>query len=46
MTATRIGTVLLVLIAALTLGAPWLSTSDVSTQHPDLALAPPSLARR
>ena len=30
----------------MTLAAPWLSTSDVTTQHPDLALAPPSLARR
>ena len=26
--------------------APWLATSDVSSHHPDLALAAPSLARR
>lgn len=26
--------------------APWLATGDVATQHPDLALAPPSLSRR
>ena len=26
--------------------APWLATSDVSSHHPDLALAPPSMARR
>lgn len=46
MTAARIGTLLLALIGAVTLTAPWLSTSDVSTQHPDLPLAPPSLSRR
>jgi peptide/nickel transport system permease protein len=46
MTAARLGTLLLGLIALLTAGAPWLSTSDVSTQRPDLALAPPSLTRR
>ncbi len=26
--------------------APWLATGDIATQHPDLALAPPSLSRR
>jgi ABC-type dipeptide/oligopeptide/nickel transport system permease subunit len=45
-TAARVGVLLLSLIALVTVGAPWLATSDVSTQHPDLALAPPSLARR
>ena len=46
MTSDRVGTLLLILVGVLAIGAPWLSTSDVSTQHPDLALAPPSLARR
>ena len=46
MTAARVGTLLLVLIGVVTVAAPWLSTSDVSTHHPDLALAPPSLSRR
>jgi ABC-type dipeptide/oligopeptide/nickel transport system permease subunit len=46
MTSARAGTILLLLIGLVTLAAPWLSTSDVSAQHPDLALAPPSLARR
>ena len=46
MTAARVGVLLLALIGLVTVGAPWLATSDVSTQHPDLALAPPSLARR
>ena len=46
MTAARVGTLLLVVIGLATAGAPWLATSDVSSQHPDLALAPPSLARR
>ncbi|AMY12801.1 Oligopeptide transport system permease protein OppC [Luteitalea pratensis] len=46
MNAARVGTLLLALIGLVTAGAPWLSTSDVSTQHPDLALAPPSLSRR
>ena len=45
MTAARAGTLLLVLIGLVTLAAPWLSTSDVSTQHPDRALAPPSTSR-
>ena len=46
MTATRAGALLLLLIGVLTVAAPWLATSDVSTQHPDLALAAPSLSRR
>lgn len=45
MTAARAGSLLLVLIGLMTLAAPWLSTSDVSAQHPDLTLAPPSLSR-
>jgi peptide/nickel transport system permease protein len=45
-TAARAGTLLLAAVVLVTLAAPWLSTSDVSTQHPDLALAPPSLSRR
>jgi hypothetical protein len=45
-TAARLGTLLLVIVGLAAIGAPWLSTSDVSTHHPDLALASPSLARR
>jgi peptide/nickel transport system permease protein len=39
------GIVVLATMAALALGAPLLSTGTVSAQHPDLALAPPSLHR-
>jgi len=46
LTAARAGTLLLVLIGLVTVAAPWLATSDVSAQHPDLTLAPPSLSRR
>jgi peptide/nickel transport system permease protein len=45
-TAARLGTLLLVIVGLAAIGAPWLSTSDVSTHHPDLALASPSLTRR
>jgi peptide/nickel transport system permease protein len=41
-TAGGTGLVLIVLAAAC---APWLSTGEISQQHPDLALAPPSLSR-
>lgn len=41
-----LGTLLLAALILCALGAPWLATSDTTTQHPDLALAPPSLARR
>jgi peptide/nickel transport system permease protein len=40
------GALLLTLVSACALGAPWLATSDGSAVHPDLTLAPPSLARR
>ena len=46
MTAARVGTWLLVVVGLAAAGAPWLATSDVSSHHPDLALAPPSLQRR
>ncbi len=41
----RAGIALLAAIALAAAAAPWLATSGVSTQHPDLPLAPPSLAR-
>jgi peptide/nickel transport system permease protein len=37
--------VLLAVIGAAALLAPWLSTGDVAAQHPDLPLAPPSFSR-
>lgn len=47
MTGVRpVGAVLLASAAFAALAAPWLSTSSVSAQHPDLPLAPPSLSRR
>jgi ABC-type dipeptide/oligopeptide/nickel transport system permease subunit len=42
----RLGMMILAVIGLAVAGAPWLATSDVSSQHPDLALAPPSTARR
>jgi peptide/nickel transport system permease protein len=33
-------------VVCLALGAPWLATGDVARQHPDFALAGPSLMRR
>ncbi len=42
----RIGVGLLSVLCLAALAAPWLATSEVATQHPDLALAPPSLQRR
>ena len=44
--ARRLGAAILGLLVLAAVAAPWLATSDVSSQHPDLALAPPSLARR
>lgn len=46
MTTARGGAVLLAVLIACAVGAPWLATSDVSSQHADLTLAAPSLARR
>ncbi len=45
-TARAAGAMLLTLVLLSALSAPWLATSDSSSQHPDLALAPPSLHRR
>ena len=42
----RAGVALLLVLIGFCAGAPWLATSAVSTQHPDLSLAPPSLSRR
>lgn len=42
----RAGAILLGLLCTGALLAPWLATSDVSTLHPDLSFAPPSLHRR
>lgn len=39
------GAMLLLALAAAALAAPWLATSDVSAQHPDLSLAPPTMSR-
>lgn len=41
----RIGVTLLVGLALAAVAAPWLATGEVTAQHPDLALAPPGLAR-
>lgn len=47
MSAARVlGGLLLGVLSLCAVGAPWLATSDMATQHPDLTLAPPSLARR
>lgn len=47
MSATRTaGSLLLVTLSVAAAAAPWLATSEVATQHPDIALAPPSLSRR
>ncbi len=42
----HVGAWLLSLLCLTAAAAPWLATSDVATQRPDLALAPPSLQRR
>lgn len=41
----RVGAGLLLVLLGAAVAAPWLSTGDVSAQHPDLALAPPTLSR-
>jgi peptide/nickel transport system permease protein len=45
-TARTCGALVLLALIVGAAGAPWLATSEIATQHPDLALAPPSLARR
>lgn len=45
-TARWWGAGLLALVVCLALGAPWLATGEVARQHPDFALAGPSLSQR
>lgn len=41
----RLGAAILIALALGALGAPWLSTGEVTAQHPDLTLAPPGVSR-
>ncbi|BCS35861.2 hypothetical protein TBR22_A50960 [Luteitalea sp. TBR-22] len=45
-TARVWGASLLALVVCLAIASPWLATGGVATQHPDFALAAPSLSRR